>query len=48
MPLLVTVAEKGGGYIAAIKEKPEKILLTVTPANRDELPVRILELLGNR
>jgi nucleoside-triphosphatase len=45
LPLLVTVAEKGGGYIGAIKENPGKILLTVTPANRDDLPTRILELL---
>ena len=45
MPLLITVAEKGGGYIAAMKGKPDKTLLTVTPANRDELPARILELL---
>ena len=48
VPLLVTVAEKGGGYIAAIKEKPGKIMVKVTPANRDELPTRILELLRNR
>ncbi len=44
--LLVTVAEKGGGYIAAIKAKPGKILLTVTPANRDGLPAHLLKLLG--
>lgn len=36
--LLITVAEKGGGYMAALKEKPGKILLTVTSANRDGLP----------
>jgi nucleoside-triphosphatase len=46
VPLLVTVAEKGGGYIAAIKEKPGKILLTVTTANRDDLPAHLLKLLG--
>jgi nucleoside-triphosphatase len=46
VPLLITVAEKGGGYIAAIKEKPGKILLTVTPANRDNLPAHLLKLLG--
>ncbi len=45
VPLLITVAEKGGGYIAAIKAKPGKTLLTVTSANRDELPGRLLELL---
>ena len=44
-PLLITVAEKGGGLIAAIKEKPGKFLFTVTPTNREELPARIRELL---
>jgi len=45
LPLLITVAAKGGGYIAAIKEKPDKILLSVTPANRDGVPKLILDLL---
>ena len=43
--LLATVAEKGGGYIRQVHEKPDKILITVTPANRDELPMKILALL---
>jgi len=47
VPLLVTVAEKGGGLIAALKGKPDKILFNVTPANRDELPNKILALLGH-
>ena len=38
---------KGGGYIAALKGKPDKTQFTVTPANRDALPSRILELLKN-
>jgi nucleoside-triphosphatase len=46
VPLLITVAEKGGGYIAALKEKSGKTMITVKPANRDELPKRILQLLG--
>jgi nucleoside-triphosphatase len=46
VPLLVTVAAKGGGYISAIKAKPDKTLITVTPANRDELPAQILKLLA--
>jgi nucleoside-triphosphatase len=45
-PLLLTVAEKGGGYIQRVKEKPDKTLINVTPANRDELPEKILQLLG--
>jgi nucleoside-triphosphatase len=47
VPLLLTVAEKGGGYIQQVKDKPDKTLITVTPANRDGLPGKILELLGN-
>jgi nucleoside-triphosphatase len=46
VPLLITVGEKGGGYIRRIKEKAEKLLITVTPGNRDALPARILALLG--
>jgi nucleoside-triphosphatase len=45
-PLLLTVAEKGGGYIQKVKAKPDKTLITVTPDNRDELPGKILQLLG--
>jgi len=45
VPLLLTVAEKGGGYIQQVKGKPDKALITVTFANRDELPGRILQLL---
>jgi nucleoside-triphosphatase len=44
--LLATVAEKGGGYIAALKTKPDIILLTVTPANREGLPDHLLRLLA--
>jgi nucleoside-triphosphatase len=47
VPLVVTVAEKGGGLIAAIKRKPYKTLVTVTLANREALPDRILALLQN-
>ena len=43
--LLVTVAEKGGGYMARIKSKPGARLITVTSANRDGLPERILAML---
>ena len=46
VPLLITVAEKGGGYIAALKGKPDKTLFTVAPANRDDLPAHLLKLLG--
>jgi nucleoside-triphosphatase len=45
VPLLITVAAKGGGLIAALKATPGHTLITVTPANRDILPDRIVELL---
>ena len=47
MSLVATVAEKGGGLIASLKQKSHKILITVTFSNRDELPGRILGLLKN-
>ncbi len=40
--LLVTVAQKGGGFIARLKSKPGARLITVTPSNRDFLPDKIL------
>jgi nucleoside-triphosphatase len=46
LPLLVTVAEKGGGYIARIKGKSGAHLINVTPANRDGLPEKILKFLA--
>lgn len=44
--LLLTVAAKGSGYIRQVKEKPDLTLITVTPANREGLPGKILQLLG--
>ena len=44
--LVVTVAEKGGGLIAALKARPDKILLAVNAKTRDALPARILEFLS--
>jgi nucleoside-triphosphatase len=46
VPLLITVAEKGGGYIARMKGKPGARLITVTPGNREGLPDRILAMLS--
>lgn len=44
-PLLITVAEKGGGFMPAIKAKAEATLIRVTPANRDGLSARLREIL---
>lgn len=38
VPLLATIAQKGGGLIREVKERPNVELVTVTTANRDELP----------
>ncbi len=46
VPLLVTVAAKGGGFIAAIKAKPDALVLSVTPHNRERLPEEIIRLLA--
>ena len=48
VPLLVTVGQKGGGYMAALRAKPDKTLIIVSPANRDGLPEEILGLLGKQ
>ena len=37
-PLVVTVAAKGGGLIAAVKERPNIELVQLTRGNRDDLP----------
>ena len=44
-PLLITVAQKGGGFIARLKTKPDARLITVSPDNRDLLPDIILKML---
>ena len=37
VPLLATVAAKGGGLIAAVKARPDVEIVTVLVGNRDEL-----------
>jgi nucleoside-triphosphatase len=38
VPVLATIAAKGGGFIAGVKARPDVEIVTVTAANRDELP----------
>jgi nucleoside-triphosphatase len=38
VPVLATVAAKGGGFIAQVKGRPDVEIVTVTAANRDSLP----------
>jgi nucleoside-triphosphatase len=46
VPVLATIALKGGGFIAEVKARPDVELLTVTAANRGDLPDRLVEGLG--
>jgi nucleoside-triphosphatase len=47
VPLLITVAQKGGGFIARIKGLPGARVLTVNPGNRGLLPDTILKILSS-
>jgi nucleoside-triphosphatase len=44
-PLVATVAARGGGLIAAIKQRPDAQLHTLTHANRDDMPATLAALL---
>ncbi len=41
VPVIATVAMKGGGLIAAVKARPDVRLVTVTDENRDPLPAEL-------
>jgi nucleoside-triphosphatase len=41
-PVVATVAKKGAGFIAEVKARPDVELREVTPANREDLPERLL------
>jgi hypothetical protein len=43
--VLATVALKGGGLIAEVKARPDVRLVTVGPANRDDLPDQLASVL---
>lgn len=45
-PLVITVAERGGGFIGEVRGLRGAELWTVTTANRDALPQRVLQWLG--
>jgi len=38
VPLLATIALKGGGFIREVKQRDDVELITVSPGNRDSLP----------
>jgi nucleoside-triphosphatase len=43
VPVLATVALKGGGFIAEVKARPDVRIIEVAQGNRDELPERLAE-----
>ncbi|MFP4056022.1 MAG: NTPase [Candidatus Brocadiia bacterium] len=45
VPLVATVAARGGGLIAEVKRRPDARLLRITRANRDEIPGELARLL---
>ena len=45
-PVLGTVAVSGHPFLSALRRRSDLTFVEVTPANRDELPQRLLELLG--
>jgi len=43
VPVLATIAAKGGGFIAEVKGWPDVQLIRVSAANRDQLPGELVE-----
>ena len=48
MPVLASIALKGGGFIAEVKARPDVRIIEVVQGNRDELPERLAERLRGR
>ena len=46
-PMIATVAQRGGGFIAEVKARSDVELLHVTRANRDDLPGLVLAWLAD-
>jgi len=47
-PVLTTIAQKGGGFIAEAKARPDVQLVAVDPANRDDLPDQLANVLHHK
>jgi nucleoside-triphosphatase len=45
-PVIATVAIRGGGLISEVKQRDDVQVHTITRANRDELPARLAEQIG--
>jgi nucleoside-triphosphatase len=48
VPVVATVAARGEGLIAAVKERPDVQLIVVTTDSRDRLPAELERLVRNR
>ena len=46
--VVATVGQRGGGFIAAVKKRPDVELWTVSRANRDEIPREIADWVRKR
>jgi nucleoside-triphosphatase len=42
VPVLATIAAKGGGFIAEVKARPDIEIVVATEANRDQLPGELI------
>ncbi|MGE5275469.1 MAG: nucleoside-triphosphatase [Acidobacteriota bacterium] len=47
-PVVATVALRGGGFIEAVKRRPDVLLWNVSPANRDGMPAKVSEWVRSR
>ncbi len=47
-PVVATIGERGGGFIAEVKRRPDVALWRLTHDNRDAVPARILTWLRDR
>jgi nucleoside-triphosphatase len=43
VPLVATVGQRGGGFIADVKRRPDVTLWEITRANREAMPARVLD-----
>jgi nucleoside-triphosphatase len=43
VPLVATVGQRGGGFIADVKRRPDVTLWEISRANRDDMPARVSE-----
>jgi len=46
-PVVATIGERGGGFIAEVKRRPDVTLWRLTHDNRDAVPARVLTWLRN-